>query len=507
VGSRDNKRRLVGPGDVLSVHMAIPKASLRAVLSSCVVGILLLAMCYVSLDMNKVLQAPVSISFKELLQPDGAPSLQVVRASELHDRVPRQLNNQNHFASLNSCPSSPLPAESPVKITLATQLSANRFWVVPLLCRRWKDPIVAVVYLEETCDANATTADNLEERVAFLVDTLTVAPGCPHMHLIVYVQDVVPAPFYPINRLRNLALEAVRTSHVLMDDIDFVPSVTLANDIREAWAMRRKAGKADWQASQIVNTTNATDATKFVLPPSPFLEALVVPAMELSLNEVDKAEFIVNPASHQDWIPSNFDELLTCVDRGDCQTFSENVRMHGSTKTAAWLAREWYDEWECPTAAAPSTNTTLVRDVRRILCVEYPGYEPYVAIPWCPIATADEHVLTRHAAPYYDERFVAYGWNKVSYIQHLQSLGYLFWVIPSGFVLHVPHAFSVSRESFDFDKEIIRKPMRQTWVDFQHELNKLLGKDSIRMPMCEKLDEGKGWMEVNSFEACHGRPK
>ena len=37
---------------------------------------------------------------------------------------------------------------------------------------------------------------------------------------------------YPVNRLRNMALDAVQTSHILVADIDFVPSVDLDTTIQ-----------------------------------------------------------------------------------------------------------------------------------------------------------------------------------------------------------------------------------------------------------------------------------
>lgn len=46
---------------------------------------------------------------------------------------------------------------------------------------------------------------------------------------------------YPVNQLRNLALENVRTSHVLLTDIDFIPSKELySSSLRLSPMMRPK---------------------------------------------------------------------------------------------------------------------------------------------------------------------------------------------------------------------------------------------------------------------------
>lgn len=40
----------------------------------------------------------------------------------------------------------------------------------------------------------------------------------------------------------------------------------------------------------------------------------------------------------------------------------------------------------------------------------------------------------------YDERFVGFGWNKVSHIMELEAQNYEFVVLPDVFIVHKPHA-------------------------------------------------------------------
>lgn len=47
--------------------------------------------------------------------------------------------------------------------------------------------------------------------------------------------------------------------------------------------------------------------------------------------------------------------------------------------------------------------------------------EPY-QVTWEP--DFEPYIVVHKSAPLYDERFIGFGWNKVSYITHLTALGY-----------------------------------------------------------------------------------
>ncbi len=100
------------------------------------------------------------------------------------------------------------PDEQELQVTLIVQTTLQRLPVLHETCRRWKSsPMIVVVALEDPSFAT----QQLESY------------DCPNAQWILYhlAQSAVD---YPVNRLRNLALEAVMTSHVLMIDVDFVPS-------------------------------------------------------------------------------------------------------------------------------------------------------------------------------------------------------------------------------------------------------------------------------------------
>ena len=88
-----------------------------------------------------------------------------------------------------------------------------------------------------------------------------------------------------------------------------------------------------------------------------------------------------------------------------------------------------------PAGHAP-TNFSRWRTSSQPYSVEWaPNYEPYV-------------VVKKENLPSFDERFVGFGWNKVSFIMQLDAKNYKFFVHPSAFVMHMPHLPSLDLMRF-----------------------------------------------------------
>eukprot|EP00051_Salpingoeca_urceolata_P001272 m.39672 g.39672 ORF g.39672 m.39672 type:complete len:905 (-) comp11299_c0_seq1:29-2743(-) len=64
-----------------------------------------------------------------------------------------------------------------------------------------------------------------------------------------------------------------------------------------------------------------------------------------------------------------------------------------------------------------------------------PGFEPYLVVP-------------RALSPQFDERYVGFGWNKVSFVRKLHQQGFSFWVAPDAWLVHLPHAPSADLRAF-----------------------------------------------------------
>ncbi|XP_029000299.1 xylosyl- and glucuronyltransferase LARGE2s isoform X2 [Betta splendens] len=127
-------------------------------------------------------------------------------------------------------------------------------------------------------------------------------------------------------------------------------------------------------------------------------KALVVPAFETLRYRLS--------------FPKSKAELLSMLDMGSLYTFRYHVwpKGHAPTNYAKWrtATTPYKVEWE-------------------------PDFEPYVVV--------------RRDCPEYDQRFVGFGWNKVSHIMELDAQEYDLMVLPNAFVIHMPHA-----PSFDISK-------------------------------------------------------
>uniref|UniRef100_A0A671RAC7 Glycosyltransferase-like protein LARGE2 n=1 Tax=Sinocyclocheilus anshuiensis TaxID=1608454 RepID=A0A671RAC7_9TELE len=127
-------------------------------------------------------------------------------------------------------------------------------------------------------------------------------------------------------------------------------------------------------------------------------KALVVPAFETLRYRLS--------------FPKSKAELLSMLDMGTLYTFRYHVwtKGHAPTKYAKWrtATTPYKVEWEA-------------------------DFEPYVVV--------------RRDCPEYDQRFVGFGWNKVSHIMELDAQEYDLIVLPNAFMIHMPHA-----PSFDISK-------------------------------------------------------
>ncbi|XP_031449336.1 LARGE xylosyl- and glucuronyltransferase 2 isoform X1 [Phasianus colchicus] len=110
--------------------------------------------------------------------------------------------------------------------------------------------------------------------------------------------------------------------------------------------------------------------------------------------------------------PKSKAELLSMLDMGSLYTFRYHVWPKGHAPTD-------YAKWR--TATVPYHVAWQ------------PDFEPYVVV--------------RRDCPKYDQRFVGFGWNKVSHIMELDAQEYELLVLPNAFMIHMPHA-----PSFDISK-------------------------------------------------------
>ena len=276
------------------------------------------------------------------------------------------------------------------------------------------------------------------------------ASVCPHVQIIPYhltTEEQKPGN-YPVNRMRNMGLDAVQTSHILMVDVDFIPSDRLEETIRKTLEQRK------------VHLASHSDQ------PQSSESAIVVPAFERRLDCHSPADCLA-PLQDDDsaWIPHTFEALRECVRTEDCEVFQSqaNWEGHHDTRSAEWLAKEWFDK-------------DNFNDIRRLTCFDSLRYEPYVVLEWCGAN-----------APYYDERFYGYGKNKIEYIAHLRLSGYQFYVLPEGFLVHYPHVLSEAKKEWNNVHESkLHETMDHLYPQFLRELAaKYIDKASVVVQACK----------------------
>ena len=300
----------------------------------------------------------------------------------------------------SQCWQDPTAANQRVDVTLVTQGSSDRLWMVPHICARWGGAmIVATLRSEDGArppwpEARSTTGVN---GTSGMVSTA----GCSLLRM----ELTAPTPptsagrvggadtGYPINWLRNSAIGCVATTHYFIADIDFWPSAELLP------LLRKQLG--GWGASA---------------PP----RVLVVPSFQRSghgcRNADDPSACRTAFESRVISMPAYFDELQRCVGAHDCVVFDGEYNPHGQASTDVRAWRQLRDG-----------------QTRRVTCITSERYEPFVTLRKGP------------ATPSFDERFTGYGKNKVQLLVHLRLAGFSFEVLGRGFLLHFPHQPSTAK--------------------------------------------------------------
>ncbi|XP_069821440.1 xylosyl- and glucuronyltransferase LARGE2 [Dendropsophus ebraccatus] len=148
--------------------------------------------------------------------------------------------------------------------------------------------------------------------------------------------------------------------------------------------------------------------------------------------------------------PKSKAELLSMLDMGALYTFRYHVWEKGHAPTN-------YAKWRIATT-------------------------PY-RVDWAP--NFEPYVVVRRDCPEYDQRFLGFGWNKVSHIMELDAKGYELVVLPNAFIIHMPHA-----PSFDISKfrssENYRLCVQTLKEEFHQDLSRRYGSAALKYIAAER---------------------
>jgi len=213
-------------------------------------------------------------------------------------------------------------------VTLVSQTSDDRAWMVVHLAKRWGGPISIAIFCVEP-EERYMQAER--RRLAGIARQ----PGSS----VAEVHGKASAG-YPVNFLRNTAIARVQTSHFLLTDIDLWPSTDSYNEVLRQGAAFLRQRKL----------------------------AMVLPAFEYNAGHTDYASSASRAALARD-LPDTFAALRDCVSGAQdpkrtspprCSTFKAHTDTHLSTDYPRWWRATW-----------PSL----------IPCFKSLRYEPYLVVP------------------------------------------------------------------------------------------------------------------------------
>lgn len=204
---------------------------------------------------------------------------------------------------------------------------------------------------------------------------------------------------YPVNTLRNVAMEEAASDLVFVLDVDFIPSCGLHDTL--------------------VSHEQSLDA--FLTPDGDLPRALVIPAFEVQESDTAPAT-VSNGATcrRPTRLPRNYGDLSGLGTKASGFHTGHFPKGHRATNFTQWSDLVQSTHEDRPWSYA----------------VQYEEFfEPYV-------------VLSRKHAPRFDERFRGYGLNKCSFLRHCHALGFRFEVLAQDahFVVAAEHPHSPSWE-------------------------------------------------------------
>ena len=371
--------------------------------------------------------------------------------------------------------------ESPeeVTITLVTQVSYDRLWMMKHHCDRYRNqqggvhdqhPMSIAVYSNATLD---TILDELREMDCGVADAIQNS-GNRAAPVTVSVLDARTHGSwneFPVNELRNLALSKVKTTHILYIDVDFWPSDNLYETIMGGI----ESGSADGSGG---NEDESSLRIRQELVNDPKL-ALVIPAFQLWRQCKGWEDCFEDNFPHMEASRTMNGMAHEIIEHKSITIFDPtNKGGHGSTD---------YDHWF-------KQNPGSLLDIE---CLQSNRYEPFVVVRYCK------------DLPPFQTKFAGYGKNKVTWMMQVIASGYIFSQVGGAYLVHYPHLDSASRQVWNgaakntaspiLKKESKRGRIDELFVDFKKWLEETIDSASMkRLNACDDAqdDDSKLWVET-----------
>ncbi|KAG6551277.1 hypothetical protein Mapa_007204 [Marchantia paleacea] len=276
-------------------------------------------------------------------------------------------------------------------VTVCTHCSLDRLERLEAQTKCWSGVICAAVMVP--CPCTPASIRLAAKRVRALHEKLEDGPGLCRLDIVLVchrrrrtsVLSCADPWQYPINALRNVALRFAATELVLLLDVDLLPGLGIQEEL--------------WNHDVYAGYHRACTELRRVI---------VLPALQQVSPSRESSPIRHEIQAGLSIVSSGKAHIVKMWEQGTVRVFASHVYPlgHGSTDTERWLS-------------SVAMYQVQYKD----------GYEPYL-------------LCARRLVPWYDERFIGYGRNKVIHAFHVASLDFRFWVHPDWFVVHVDHPLS-----------------------------------------------------------------
>lgn len=330
-------------------------------------------------------------------------------------------------------------------VTLVTHLTLDQLPKLEFQCERWKSRVAAAVYVKiphpkvKASRADADGGDDegegdgdggvSHERLddALVHETLVAAEqevgaffdkvhdaqmGCTLDIVLAYEEYVSNDPWlllYPINAMRNRALQLADAENVLVVDVDTIPNVDLSHDLH---------------IMSMYETLNRVLGNR---------QVIVLPTLTFPSTGED------DPLQTARWLSRS----LEGIDRVKTMSDKGKIALHTTVRSPLMQQDMDLDRW------LNASMPFRINDVHE-------DYEPV-------------YLAKKATLPWYDERFRGLKLNRAVHTWHLHKSGFMFIVTPRAYVVHAPHPKGLlwleTRRSGHFKK--IMRMLGQSHIDME----------------------------------------
>ena len=308
-----------------------------------------------------------------------------------------------------------------ILITIVTQTSMDRLNLLEIMASNWNGIISVAIYirLEESLLHSLELILELFEKCENKYDYALLDISL--LFEIEYLNKInnnggLYSVMYPINHLRNLALQCAKTEFVLLIDGDFIPNKGFHD-------------KAIKQYKYIYSNNNKQNKSI----------ALVIPAFEFGSSynfytkrQKQKKKKIIRAKEEESVKNYNLSNLNLPLTKKEISSLYLSDKVRG------------FHIHRCTQCHKPTNYSKWLKNDEPYFVKYKASYEPYIMI---------KRINLRR----YDARFRGYGWNKIIHLLTLAWIDKINWIVSNDcFIFHIPHYSSRDANNYFKGKASLR---------------------------------------------------